>query len=267
MVGDQSITMAMLGAECVDRFGEEILESEIARRLLTQAIKKAGVEVTQNDINAEAAEAAVRFGFIQSDGSADMDKWVEAITQDGMSAQTYVDESVWPTAALKKLVAESIEITQEDMDRGYVNAYGPRAEVLAIVLSDQRSAQKVWKAARDGATEESFGSLAERYSVEPISASNRGKIPPIPKFGGQPSVEKEAFRLKPGELSGIIVTGGQYIILRCQGFTEPIVTDRESVREELIRDLKEKKFRQAMVKRMKELQKSAEIENFLAQAK
>ncbi len=88
-------------------------------------------------------------------------------------------------------------------------------------------------------------------------------MPPIRKYGGQPAVEKEAFALKPGELSGIIATGGKYLILRCQGFTEPIVSDPNAVRSELVRDLTESKTNRAMADRFENLIESSEIDNFL----
>jgi hypothetical protein len=165
--------------------------------------------------------------------------------------------------ALKKLVEGQVEVTEQDLRDGFESAYGPRVEVLAIVLSDQRSAQKVWEMARDNPTEIFFGKLAEQYSVEPVSSSNQGKVPPIRKHGGQPAVEKEAFGLKPGELSGIIATGGKYLILRCQGFTEPVVTDPAAVREELLRDLTESKTTRLMADRFDKLLASSEIDNFL----
>jgi parvulin-like peptidyl-prolyl isomerase len=96
-----------------------------------------------------------------------------------------------------------------------------------------------------------------------VSASNQGKVPPVRKFGGQPSIEKEAFGLKPGELSGIVATGGKYLILRCQGFTEPVVTDPDAVREELVRDLSETRLNRAMSDRFEQLRDSAEIDNYL----
>ena len=96
-----------------------------------------------------------------------------------------------------------------------------------------------------------------------MSASNSGKVPPIRKHGGQPAIEEEAFKLKPGELSGIIATGGKYIVLWCQGFTEPVVDDPSVVRNELIRDLTETKTIAAMANRFEEIRESSEIDNFL----
>ena len=120
--------------------------------------------------------------------------------------------------------------------------------------------------ARDNPAEHFFARLAEDYSVEPVSASNSGKVPPIRKYSGQPTLEREAFKLKPGELSGIIATGDKYILLRCQGYTEPVVSDPQAVRPELIRDLTEEKYSLAMGKEFDRLRDSAEIENFFEAA-
>lgn len=265
IINGEQIAIAVVAEECIKRHGEEVLEGEINRVLLSQALRAAKTQVTQADIDAEIASAAVRYGFVRGDGSPDLTAWIESVTSSGETTkEVYIADAVWPSVALKNLVEGEIKLTDQDMQEGYQAAYGPRVEVLAIVLSDQRSAQKVWEMARDNPTDDFFGKLAEQYSVEPVSASNQGKVPPVRKFGGQPAIEKEAFALKPGELSGIVATGGKYLILRCQGFTEPVVTDPEAVREELVRDLTETKLNRAMSDRFEKLRDSAEIDNYLS---
>ena len=264
IINGEQITIALVSGECIKRHGEEVLEGEINRLLLTQALRAAKKQVTQADIDEEIATAAVRYGFVRDDGTPDLEAWITSVTESGeTSKEVYVADAVWPSVALKKLVQEEVVLTAVDMQEGFQAAYGPRVEVLAVVLSDQRSAQKVWEMARDNPTDAFFGKLAEQYSVEPVSASNQGKVPPVRKFGGQPAIEKEAFSLKPGELSGIVATGGQYLILRCQGFTEPVVSDPEAVREELVRDLTQTKLNRAMADRFEQLRDAAEIDNFL----
>ncbi len=268
VINGEQVSVAMVAAECVKRHGEDVLEGEINRKLLIQALRKQKKQVTDAEVRAEIARAATSYGFVRGDGSADLAAWMESVTRDGQTTEAiYISDSVWPSVALKKLVEDEIELTEEDLQQGFESAYGPRVEVLAIVLSDQRAAQKVWEMARDNPTDEFFGKLAAQYSVEPVSSSNLGKVPPIRKYGGQPAVEKEAFSLKPGELSGIIATGGKYIILRCQGFTEPVVSDPSAVRAELVRDLTEQKTNRAMAERFEQIKKSSEVDNFLVAAK
>ena len=265
IVNGQQVSISMLAAECVKRHGGTVLRGEINRKLLTQSLRKAGKQVTQQDIDDEIAAAAVRYGYVRGDGTPDVDAWIKSVTSDGNTTrELYVLDTVWPSVALKKLVQDDVVVTEEDIEEGYESAFGPRAEVLAIVLADQRTAQKVWDMARGNPTDRFFGQLASQYSVEPVSASNFGKVPPIRKHGGQPALEREAFNLKPGELSGIVATGDKYVVLRCQGFTEPIVKDFDAVRGELTRDLRDKKVTVAMAKKMDQLMKSSQIDNFFA---
>ncbi|KAA1262280.1 Foldase protein PrsA 2 precursor [Rubripirellula obstinata] len=268
LINGQSLPISQVSEECLKRHGEDVLEGEINRKLLTQALRAAKKQVTDDDIRSEVLRAASNYGFVTADGSPDPIKWMESVTANSNVTETvYIADSVWPSVALMKLVEEEVALNQDDMREGYESAYGPRVEVLAIVLSDQRSAQKIWEMARDNPTDKFFGDLAQQYSVEPVSSSNMGKVPPIRKHSGQPAVEKEAFSLKPGELSGIIATGGKYIVLRCQGFTEPVVSDPAAVQEELVRDLTAKKTSMAMMDKMESIRDSAEIDNFLVAQK
>ena len=266
IVNGQEVLVSQVGAEAIKRHGADVLEGEVNRKLLMQELRSEKLAVSQGDLDQEIASGAVAAGYVNTDGSADLDAWYGSITADGTSTvDIYVQDVVWPSAALKKLVAGSVEVTQMDFENGFESAYGPRVEVLAVVLSDQRTAQKVWEMARDNPTDRFFGGLAEQYSVEPVSSSNQGKVPPIRMHGGQPAVEKEAFSLKPGELSGIIATGGKYLVLRCQGYTEPIVSDPNVVQAELLRDLSDRKTKQAMAARFEQMVGDAEIDNFLEQ--
>ena len=268
IINGQQVSIAAVATESVERHGSEVLTGEINRKMLTQALRKANKQVTDKDVSAEIARAATSFGYVQGDGTPDVEGWMKSILSKGSTTRdVYIRDAVWPSVALKKLVEDEVKITQRDMQEGFESAYGPRVEVLAIVLADQRSAQKIWEMARDNPTEHFFGQLAQQYSVEPVSASNNGKVPPIRKHGGQPAIEREAFQLKPGELSGIVATGDQFVILRCQGFTEPVVTDFNAVREELVRDLTDQKMNAAMGQKFDQLKQSSEIDNYLAAAK
>lgn len=268
IVNDQKVTVAQVAAECVKRYGSVVLDGEINRKLLTQALQRAGKQVVQADLDAEVARAAVAFGHVDDQDRPDTEAWIESVLADGVATRDlYYRDSVWPSVALSKLIEGTVTVTEEDLREGFESNYGPRVEILAIVLGDQRTAQKVWELARDNPTDEFFGNLAEQYSIEPVSQSNFGKVPPLRKHGGQPALEKEAFSLKPGELSGIIATGEKYVIVRCQGYTKPVVTDFEAVRGELETMIQEKKNRVAMAKVFDELKDKSEIDNFFEVAK
>ena len=263
-VNRRDITMKHLGEQCVLRHGAEVLKGEINRRLLTQALKRRSLRVDKPDLDAEVARAAAAFGHVDEKGKPDIDSWLNEVTENGkVTVDLYVRDAVWPSVALKKLVNGQVKVTEEDIQKGFAANYGERVEVLAIVMTSQRSAYEVFKLARDNSTEKFFGELAHQYSVEPVSRSNYGQVPPIRQHGGQPLLEREAFKLKPGEISGVLAVGDKYIILRCLGRTKPVVTDINAVRGELEADIREKKIRLAMNNEFNRLQDAAQIDNFL----
>ncbi|QEG42823.1 peptidylprolyl isomerase [Roseimaritima ulvae] len=271
IINGQKLTVATVAAECIERHGAAVLEGEVNRKLLTQALRKADRRVEQADIDEEVRRAAVSFGYVDAQGNADVETWMQAMLgdADANARELYLRDSVWPTVALKKLVEGQVDVTQEDLRKGFEANYGPRCEILACVLGDQRTAQKVWDMARANPTDKFFGELAHQYSIEPMSQSNFGRVPPLARHNGQDTLEREAFKLKPGgveAMSGIISTGAErWVIMRCVGYTDPVVTKfDDTVREELTRTIFEKKQRLAMADTMDSLKESAQIDNFLA---
>ena len=93
--------------------------------------------------------------------------------------------------------------------------------------------------------------------------SNYGVVPPIQRHGGRPELEKEAFRLKSGDLSNVVQQGESWVTMLCLGRTEPVVTDPDAVRQDLSDDILEKKMRIAMGRAFSRLRDHAQIDNFL----
>ena len=265
MVGESKITKRYLAEECIARSGRETLESEINRTLLMQSLQQKKMQVAQADIDAEIERAALSFGHLKKDGSTDIGAWLSFVTRgDESKVDFYIEDEVWPTVALKKLVSNEVVVTQEDMKKGFEANYGPRVEALAIVLKDNRQATNVFRMARANPTAKYFGELAFQFSVEPASRGNYGQVPPIARHSGRPTLEEEAFSLKPGEISKVVQVGEHWIILFCQGRTTPVVEDFDAVKDELKADILEKKMRFAMAEHFEKMRSSAQIDNFLA---
>jgi len=264
-VNGDRITMKELGQECLLRHGEEVLEIEISQLLLEQTLKHAQLEVSEADLQAEVGHAAVLAGVVDEQGGADLEKWFAAIVeQQGVSQKQYIRDSVWPSAALKKLTASNVQVTEEDMKKGFEANYGQRVRCLAIVLSSMRRAQEVWDKARRNPSVQYFGDLAAEYSVEPTSKALRGEVPPLQRFGGQPQLERAAFALEPGQLSGIIQVSDKFIVLRCEGRTEQYDIDMAQVRDILQGDIYEKKSRLAMSEKFESIREQSRIDNYFA---
>jgi parvulin-like peptidyl-prolyl isomerase len=266
LINGQRVNDRELAELCIDRHGEEVLEGTINLRLLEQACRRQNVEVSDADVDAEIREAAAIYLRPKQDGSPDVEGWLEMVTREqDITVEAYRDTAVWPTVALKKLVGDSVEISEEDLKRGYEANFGQRVKCLAIVLNNLRQAQQVWSKAQQNPTPEFFGDLAEQYSVEPTSRALRGEVPPLERYGGQKKLEDAAFSLAPGELSSIVQTGPElYVILLSLGMTDAVQVEFAEVRDEIYKDVYEKKQRLAMAEYFQSLQESATIDNFLA---
>jgi parvulin-like peptidyl-prolyl isomerase len=264
LVDGQPVYLRQLAEECLDRHGREVLEGMINRKLIEQACQRAHLTVSQQDLDAEIERAARRMVKPAPDGSPDVKAWLELVAKrQGVSVELYRRDTVWPSVALQKLAAGKVEVTEEDLKRSFESNYGPRVRCRVIVLGDLRHAQRVWEMARSKPTLENFGELASKYSIEPGSRALAGEVPPIRQHGGQPLLEKEAFALKTGELSGVIQVEDRYVILFCEGRTKPIDVTPAEVRNQMAEDVREKKQRLAMAEYFEHLQESAAIDNYV----
>lgn len=263
-VNGDPVTMKELGRECLARHGEQVLEVEVSHVLLRQHLKSSGMTVSQSDLENEMRHAAELAGVVGPDGAFDRQEWIKAATaEQDVSYEQYIRDSVWPSAALKKITRGRVEVTKEDLEKGFQANYGERVRCRAIVLGSLRRAQEVWDKARQNPSEQYFGKLAQEYSIEPTSRSLSGEVPPVRKFGGQPQLEQAAFQLAEGELSGITQVGDKFVILRCEGRTEPLDVSMDEVREPLTQDIFEKKLRLAMSQEFERVRAGARIDNYL----
>lgn len=264
VVNGEPVPVDLVRDACLDRHGADVLEVLVTRTLVEQALATAKQSVSQADIDAEIARAAESLGFRRPDGTSDVTTYMERMAKDErMPLRYYVEDVVRPSVGLKKLVG-AVPVTQEDLDRAFAATFGPRARCRIIVLDSQRRAQEVWQLARQNPTAEHVGDLAERCSVDPTTKALRGEVPPIRRFGGQPALEREAFALKPGELSGVVQVADRFMVIFCEGFTEPAAVKPAEVRGELHADILEKKQRIEMARYFSHLRESAAIDNLLA---
>ncbi|HEV3005327.1 MAG TPA: peptidylprolyl isomerase [Pirellulales bacterium] len=287
IVEGHEITMRELAEDCIDRHGIEVLEAMISHRLLEQACRKKKITISQADVQAEIERSAIAAGCTKKKKSgndvADVAAWLQDVKEhQGLTEEIYRQEVAWPAAALKKLVGKDVEISDEDMRKSYQANYGKRVRCRAIVFDRERKAHQVWTALRDQRSRieeeypsenerdeldrlalDEFAKAAGQYSVDKGSREVQGQIPPIARYGTDPLMEKEAFALKAGEMSGVIQVADKYVILYCEGFTKPAQTTFDEVKQEITADLREKKMRVAIAQQYAKLNDLAQIENYL----
>jgi foldase protein PrsA len=255
-VGKETISYDAVAEECVNRHGKEVLEDLIHRLIIQQACEEQNLTVTEQEVSEEISRVAKRFNL-------DVKEYLEVLQSErNITPMQYRTSVIWPMLALKKLAGEDVDITEEDLQQAFVRGYGPRVKARVIMMENPRQANDVWEKAKRNP--EDFDKLAQKYSIDPNSRALGGQIPPIPRFTGNEKLEQEAFRLKAGEISGVIqLSTGRHIILKCEGQTEPVVKNIEEVRDRLYDELKEAKTQQAVGKMFEKIRQKTRVDNYL----
>lgn len=257
-VNGQPITYEELAAECIERYGAEVLDSVINRRVIQQACAKVGVQVSDAEVNTEVTRISKKFGL-------PVNQWEKMLQAErGLTPLQYRRDVIWPMLALKKLAGASFQPTREQMQKAYADNYGPRVKARMIVLDNPRRAQQIWEQLKRNPDE--FENFARDYSVEPNSRALGGAIPPIRQHSGaHENIRRAAYKLKtPGEISGILEVGVRsYAILQFEGRTEPIEHDPKDVQAQLYEDLKERELQETIAKTFDKLREQSRIDNLL----
>ena len=254
-VNSQLITWETVAQECMVRHGTEVLDNIINRTIIVAACEERGVAVTEQEVNAEIARIAKRFNL-------SIDQWYQMLQAErAITPDQYRRDVIWPMLALRKIAGDDVQITEQDVQQAFVRDYGPRVEAKLIMMDNHRRALDVYSQARQNPDD--FERLAQKHSIEQNSAAMGGAVPPIRRHSGAKELEDAAFKLKPGEISPIVQVGpSRYVIIKCEGHTEPVVTLNE-VRERIMEDLQEEKTQVAVAKVFEQIKKETRVDNFL----
>lgn len=255
-VNGQTISYEALARECVTRHGKEVLENLINKTVIQQACDQRKLQISQAEIQQEVIAIAKKFNLPP-------DTWYQMLQAErGLNPEQYQQDIIWPMLALKKLAGSEIAPTEDDMLKAFEREYGPRVKARMILFEGNvRNVNQIWEEAT--ANPDTFEQLARKHSADPNTRPLGGVIPPIRKNGGNPTVEDQAFKLKPGEISPVIeVATNRYVILRCEGRTEQIVEDPKQVWNELYNLVVEEKTQQAVAKVFEQVKEEARIINY-----
>jgi hypothetical protein len=209
------ISRADLGEYLIDRFGAERVEFLVNRRIVEMKCKSQGIVVTDLEVEIQLKQDIASFGKHMTEQlfvNQVLGKFHKTLYE-------YKEDVIRPRLAMVKLVQPTIVVMPEDVQREFESRYGPRVQCRMIVLQKEIPEPRrveLWQ--RVCKSEDAFLEEAGKQAI-PELASRKGDIPPIHKHFPDPAIEKEAFRLKPGEVSAIIPIPdgtGAHVILRCE---------------------------------------------------
>ncbi|MDQ2966844.1 MAG: peptidylprolyl isomerase, partial [Actinomycetota bacterium] len=159
---------------------------------------------------------------------------------------------------LFKKVTSDVKISKEEVKAYYTShksQYGqPQTrEVRHILVPKKALADSIYAQLKAGAN---FAKLAKKYSKDPGSAANGGKLT-ISKGQTVPAFDKTAFSLKKGELSRPIHTQyGYHIIEALSGIKAAQTTSLSKVESSIRQQLGQQRKNEAMTKWVETKKKS-----------
>ena len=241
--------------ECLARVGNEVIDSMVNRAVIQLACEEAKITITEAEVEQEIIRISKQFNI-------PTETWLQMLqTERNISAEQYKRDVIWPMLALKKLTGDKVEVSDEDMHKAFVRQFGPRVKCRMIMVDNVRRANEVWQKAN--LNKDDFNRLAKEFSIEPNSKAMEGLVPPVARYAGNPELEEAAFKLKEGDISGIISVGSnRYVILKCEGFTEQKVQDPNEVRDIIYKDLVDEKVQVSVAKMFEDLKRSSRIDNY-----
>ncbi len=208
LVNNEPITREELGRECLLHYGEEVLESLVNRMLIQAACQQRNITISDKDIEDEIDRISRKFALGK-------DQYLKMLEKErGLKPARYARDIIWPTLALRQLAAGELTVSPQELDEAFLSEFGPSVRVRLIAIDDPARARDLH--AQAVAKPEEFPALAKKYSQDVNSASAYGLIQPIRHGSGDPTLEAEAFALKPGAISKIVKVGELYVFIKCE---------------------------------------------------
>ncbi len=136
-IGDVEITKDEFYDSLVEQYGEESLNAMISDKIIEMEVKKANIEITQEDIDEEYGKMEDYYG-----GPEVLE---QTMAQYNMSKED-MQENIKLNLAMKRLVAEDVEVTDAEIEEFYaenaetfnqeeqVNASHILAQQLMVVI-------------------------------------------------------------------------------------------------------------------------------------
>ena len=189
-----------------EKNGSQVLGEMILKSLVEQEARKAGVRVSNEEIETEIA--AIRQNFQN-------DYCLTCIMQYGMTLDQFKEETRY-SLLLEKLRTQHILVSDTEMQEYYEqhkDSYVIPAQyrVAHIMVSQKQVAEDILKQLKDG---KDFAALAKSKSEDTESKNSGGELGYFDEDSLPEIFSEEVLKLKVGQNSGIIKSEYGYHIVR-----------------------------------------------------
>lgn len=256
--GSIPITREELGEYLIARYGVEKLDLLINKKIIEHACAQKGIKVTAVDVEEDFNYLLRQVGVPKRDF---IDK---VLKQYRKTEYEWKEDVVRPRLMLTHFCKDRVQVSDEDLKKAFEAKYGEKVAVQIILYpqNQQRYLAQLYDRVRQ--SDEAFTEEA-RKQPEPSLAMTAGRINPIGRYTGLEEIEKVAFALKPGQVSEVLQVPEGWLIIKCIGRIPPNSTVKlEDKRDELHREVLDKKIAQEIPKVFNELAQKADPNRLLA---
>jgi len=209
--------------ERVQALSREVLERLIEEKLIDQEVKKSGIKVSSKEVEATLDEVKRR-------NRATQEQLENALSTEGLTLEGY-KKRIEKSLQRKRLISLAVKIEttagekefrefyQKNIDHYRINETFRPAHILFVIPKEatpeevrgiRKKCENVLRKVRGG---DDFGEMALLYSQD-ASSKSRGDLGYFRKGELLPAFEREALRLKVGEVSGVVRTEFGFHLLK-----------------------------------------------------
>lgn len=203
----------------ISGYGLGVLQQHIALAVVQQEAEKAGVQISESDIEREydlsvqgpTPDGSAPAALTPASRQALIEVWLK---RTGVSSDE-LRIAMTRQAYLRRLVEPKVEVTEQALSEEYDRQYGERVQVRLIQVASMAEMRRVTSALASGAD---FAGLAAQYSIDQTSARDGGLLPPFSmsdeRFPKQ--LREAAFALQPGQVSNPLQFDGFFHVMKAE---------------------------------------------------
>jgi foldase protein PrsA len=237
IVGQKTITRGELQDELCRRYGPLELRSLVDRTIVKQLAEKRGIKLDPARVDAKLEQQIAQAG-----GSERFEQKLarEYQTREMLRA-TLADD-----ALAEQVMAAQVAPTDQEMT-GYYRSHqgefrhGEMVKGRLILLESRANAQAIHGILNEPGAD--FAGLAKELSIDPNTRDKSGDMGWIERGDYNSKITDAAFKLKPGQCSGIIEYPDGFAIVRAEGRkpagTRPYDEVQDTIRAILTREKEE----------------------------
>jgi RNA polymerase sigma factor (sigma-70 family) len=209
---DVPVTREAFAEYLIHKYGEKDLEPFVNKQIISRAYAQKGWALAPEDLTADLDRTCKSLGIGQ-------DEFVKTVLpRYKLTLEEWTDDVIAPQLMLAHLYKEKMPaVTDEELRQAFESKFGENLQCRVIIWGrdEGKVARKAYETVRD--SNEEFDRYARR-SVDPNLAAIAGRLAPIPRTprpGPREEICEIAAKLKPGEVSPLVLTANGWVVVKC----------------------------------------------------